>query len=216
MTRDGARGHLIVFEGPDGVGKTTLAQTLVDELNRRDAQYEYYSFPGRDQGTLGHLVYELHHKPDKFGIDHVEPASLQVLHVAAHLDAISRRILPALEAGQTVILDRFWWSTVVYGMVGGVNRGVLDSMVELELQGWGGVSPDAAFLVSRQNPLRIEGSEERWRQLRDAYVELAQEQADRHPVHTLVNEGTPYEALTQMLEVVEGENGAEAGPFRRT
>jgi dTMP kinase len=207
VTRVDARGRLIVFEGPDGVGKTTLAKALVNKLMRRGLPCEYFCFPGRDPGTLGRLVYGVHHDPGEFGIDHIEPASLQVLHVAAHLDAIGRRILPALEAGRSVILDRFWWSTVVYGIVGGVDRGVLDAMIELELQGWGEAEPAVAFLVTRRSPLRKEGSDERWRQLRDAYGELAREQARRHPVETVANEGALDEALKQVLRALKGENG---------
>lgn len=204
MIRRDGRGRLIVFEGPDGVGKTTLAKALVEELPRRRIRCEYFSFPGRDPGTLGHLVYEVHHKQEQFGIDHIEPVSLQVLHVAAHLDAIARRILPALTAGRSVILDRFWWSTVVYGIVGGVERGILDAMIDLEFKGWGEVEPDVAFLVTRWSPLRVEGPDERWRELRDAYGELAREQEKRYPVETVVNEGTLDEALDQVMRVLEG------------
>ena len=99
MTQGGDRGRLVVFEGPDGVGKTTLAEALVGELTCRGTRCEYFSFPGKDPGTLGRLVYEVHHDPKKFGIRDINPTSKQVLHIAAHVDAIERRILPALEEG---------------------------------------------------------------------------------------------------------------------
>jgi dTMP kinase len=201
-------GRLVVFEGPDGVGKTTLAKALVSKLAGRGVRCEYFSFPGREPGTLGRLVYGVHHDPGEFGIDHIEPASLQVLHVAVHLDVIGRRILPTLEAGRSVILDRFWWSTVVYGIVGGVDQGVLDAMIELELKGWGGAEPAVAFLVTRRSPLREECSDERWRQLRDAYGELAQEQTRRHPVEIVANEGPLDQTLERVLRTLEGEDGS--------
>lgn len=207
MTRDGVRGRLVVFEGPDGIGKTALTNAVAEELTRQGEPCEYFSFPGRNPGTLGHLVYEVHHTPKNFSIDHIEPASLQVLHVAAHLDAIARRIFPTLEAGRSVILDRFWWSTIVYGIVGGVDRGILDAMINLELKGWGAVEPDMAFLVTRHKPLRKEGSDERWQHLRDAYGELAREQARRYPVETIANEGSLDKAVKQVLQVLERENG---------
>ena len=207
MTRDNVHGCLVVFEGPDGAGKTALTNAVVEELIRQGEPCEYFSFPGREAGTLGHLVYEVHHEPENFSIDYIEPASLQVLHVAAHLDAIARRILPTLKAGRSVILDRFWWSTVVYGIVGGVDRSILDAMIDLELRVWGAVEPDVAFLVTRHKPLRKEGSDEQWQHLRDAYGELAREQARRYPVETVVNEGTLDEALDQVMRVLEGEDG---------
>ncbi len=207
MTQGSDRGHLIVFEGPDGVGKTTLAKALVEELTRRGARCEYFSFPGRDPGTLGRLVYEVHHDPGKFGIDHMDPTSLQVLHIAAHLDAIEGRILPTLEEGRTVILDRFWWSTFVYGIVGGVDRDSLDAMIALELESWTGAQPTVAFLVTRQSSLQIEDSDERWWELRAAYENLGREQASHHPVETIHNEASLDEALDLILRILEREHG---------
>lgn len=207
MKQSGDGGRLIVFEGPDGVGKTTLAQALVGELNRRGTRCEYFSFPGRDPGTLGRLVYEVHHNPDKFSLHHVNPTSLQVLHIAAHLDAIKGRILPALEEGRSVILDRFWWSTFVYGIVEGVDRDSLDAMIALELESWADAKPTVAFLVTRKRPLRIEGSDERWRELRAAYEDLGREQASHHPVETVHNEASIDESLDFTLRVLEREHG---------
>jgi dTMP kinase len=197
------RGELYVFEGPDGVGKTTLAQALTDELTSAGCRCEYLSFPGRDAGTLGRLVYDMHHDPGKFGLEVVDPASLQVLHVAAHLDAISGRILPTLESGRSIVLDRFWWSTLVYGIVSGVDRAYLDIMLDLEHRSWGGTLPTAAFLVSRSAPLREEGLAERWRELRDEYTRLAIEQAERYPVHIVVNDGPISKALDKILCTLE-------------
>lgn len=208
MTQGGYRGRLIVFEGPDGVGKTTLAEALADELTRQGTRCEYFSFPGKDPGTLGSLVYEVHHNPEKFGIRDMNPTSKQVLHIAAHLDAINKRILPALEEGRTIVLDRFWWSTFVYGIVDGVDRASLDAMIALELENWADTKPTVAFLVARQSPLRNEGSDERWRELGSAYEDLGQEQASHHPVETVHNEATIDESLDFTLRVLEREHGS--------
>lgn len=208
MTQGGDRGRLIVFEGPDGVGKTALAEALVDELTRRDTRCEYFSFPGKDPGTLGSLVYEVHHNSEKFGIRDIDPTSKQVLHIAAHVDAIHKRLLPALEEGRTIVLDRFWWSTFVYGIVDGVDRDSLDAMIALELKSWADAKPDVAFLVTRQSPLRVEGSDERWRELCAAYEDLGREQTGHHPVETVHNEASIDQALEFALRVLEREHGS--------
>jgi thymidylate kinase len=208
VTRGGNRGRLIVFEGPDGVGKTTLATALTDELTRQGTWCEYLSFPGKDPGTLGRLVYEVHHNPMKFDICDMNPTSKQVLHIAAHVDAIEGRILPALEEGRTVVLDRFWWSTLVYGIVDGVDRASLDAMIALEFKSWGDTKPTIAFLVTRQSPLRAEGSDERWRGLGDEYEDLGREQASHHPVETVHNEASIDQALEFTLRVLEREHGS--------
>ena len=46
-------GRLIVIEGADGSGKTTLAHVLVAHLQGVGLRAVYFSFPGREPGTLG-------------------------------------------------------------------------------------------------------------------------------------------------------------------
>src|SRR5579863_3166654 len=108
-------GKLIVLEGPDGVGKTTLAAELGKRLEQRGEPTKVLSFPGRESGTLGGHVYALHHEPQRFKIDSLTAASKQLLHVAAHLDVIESKIRPWIKDSINVVLDRYWWSTWVYG-----------------------------------------------------------------------------------------------------
>jgi dTMP kinase len=88
VARQSRQGKLIVFEGPDGVGKSTLSQALAKKLTEVNILCEHLAFPGKEEGTIGRLVYDLHHNPNAFGLHKVTPASLQALHIAAHLDAI--------------------------------------------------------------------------------------------------------------------------------
>ena len=98
-------GKLYVFEGPDGVGKSTLAQWFASHLQESGYACTLLSFPGKEDGTLGEHVYELHHDPARFGIQSLSAASLQLLHVAAHIDAIETRIKPLLNEG-----ERWCWT----------------------------------------------------------------------------------------------------------
>jgi dTMP kinase len=138
-------------------------------------------------GTLGRHVYELHHDPGRFGIDRLSEASLQLLHVAAHIDAIENRIKPLLFSGSTVVLDRFWWSAFVYGLVGGAPRLVLDGMIAIERSVWQPVRPERLFLIGRSGPLRREPPD-LWPRWRDAYSDLAKQEIDAHPVVIVPNE----------------------------
>src|SRR6266446_2304791 len=142
-------GKLIVFEGPDAVGKSTLVQYLRVLLEQDQLANEILSFPGDRPGTIGKLVYELHHAPGKFGIEQISPIGLQALHIAAHLDAITRTILPAINSGTWVVLDRFWWSTWVYGRAAGIEPRILDALVSSEKLLWGQVTPSVVFLIQR-------------------------------------------------------------------
>jgi len=141
------RGKLFVFEGPDGVGKTTIAKSIVDTFSTSNP-CQYFSFPGNVSGTIGDLVYRLHHDIDNFGITEIDSTSLQTLHVAAHIDNIKRRILPSLANGISIILDRFWWSTLVYGEITGCDIDVLKLIIEGEKLSWNGVNPYNVFYIN--------------------------------------------------------------------
>lgn len=145
------RGKLYVFEGPDKVGKTTLAHLLVDHLEDKGEKVLYYHFPGKKAGTLGKVVRTIHNTPLNLDISEpIHPTSLQLLHIAAHIDAIHNYIIPPLRQGVTVVLDRFWWSTMIYGERNGVDLIALDKMIGIEKDNWGNYEPACLFLFERE------------------------------------------------------------------
>lgn len=199
MTDRSHQGRLIVFEGPDGVGKSTLSQALVKKLTEVGIPCEYLSFPGKEAGTIGHLIYELHHDPEAFGLRKPTAASLQALHIAAHLDAIQQRILPALRQGRWLVLDRFWWSTWVYGCVASVDKPTLNAMIQVERIQWRGIRPTVLFLIDR-----TKGSvhDHNWFQLRKVYLTLFEKERGKYPVCMLQNDRPVDESLSQLLETL--------------
>ena len=189
-------GRLIVFEGPDGVGKSTLSQALADRLKAMGLTCDHLSFPGMEQGTIGHLVYGVHHEPASFGLNAIADISLQALHIAAHLDEIERRILPALHKGRWVILDRFWWSTWVYGRAGSAQSSTLDALIQAERLHWRDIKPDALFLIDRSN----DGVDRDARApLREGYQVLSDRETDQHPIYRIQNDGMVKDSLGEML-----------------
>jgi dTMP kinase len=198
-------GKLFVFEGPDGVGKTTITQQIVAALNQRDYVCDLMSFPGRENGTLGNLIYGVHHEPLKYGVETVTPTSQQVLHIAAHLDTIERKILPALNSGRHVVLDRFWWSTWVYGRTSSISHCVLEKMVELERLCWANVKPSIAFLLRRNTPIDRDVSFGYWRQLRQEYDVIASRESVNYPTVSMNNEGQLDEILENIKLMINQE-----------
>lgn len=196
-------GKLFVFEGPDGVGKTALATRFAEHLRASGLVCDLMSFPGRENGTLGHLVYQLHHDAARFEITSIQPTSLQVLHIAAHIDAIETRILPAMNDGRHVVLDRFWWSTWVYGVVGKANRQALRAMIRAERAHWGQIQPSHAFLIARASPLREMEASDGWKELGVEYRKLAEVEHRRYPTHVIHNDHTIEESLSRIVEIAE-------------
>lgn len=186
------------MEGADGSGKTTLAHALVAHLQAGGLRTMYFSFPGREPGTLGAEVYDLHHRSRERGVAAIHPASLQLLHIAAHIDAIETRILPALRQGTHIVLDRFWWSTWVYGIVAGASPSSLKAMIDVEHGHWGKVRPAMAFLVVRAKGRADDVAVERRKRIEE-YQRLAALERNDYPVRTITNEGTVPAALKKIL-----------------
>jgi thymidylate kinase len=195
-------GRLFVFEGPDSVGKTELSHQLAETLIAAGNECELLSFPGKESGTLGSLVYDLHHQPKKVGINQLTPTSLQMLHVAAHIDNIESRILPALHAGKTVILDRFWWSTKVYGQLANLSNSFLKLLIASELEVWSGVEPTIMFLIERDRPLEFEITKY-WKSCSKLYALLAKEQQKLHHVCRISNNDTINTTLEIILNHID-------------
>lgn len=192
-------GKLIVIEGPDGVGKSAVANELSLRLNHIGHRCKVIAFPGNEPGTLGKLIYRIHHDPTEFGVERLTPTAVQTLHLAAHVDAIELSILPILRSGQYVVLDRFWWSTWVYGLVSGIRRQTLRRMAELERIQWRGVIPVAAFLIRRNEPIDRNELNPLWTTLSHEYDVLAERERKSHPVYFVENNGTLDETIQNIL-----------------
>ena len=211
MTDGSTQGRLIVFEGPDNVGKSTIVEQFTSRLRRTGVHCLQMAFPGSYPGTLGSLVYDLHHDADDLGLGEINPTSLQILHIAAHIDAIEGRILPALRTGAWVVLDRFWWSTWVYGIASGVPETSLETMIELERLHWGEVQPDVLFLMERTNGTHIEGDgfED---QIIEGYRDLSNREQHHSRVIELQNDSSIEDTLDAAWEAVAP---IDAGIWRR-
>ena len=84
-----------IFEGIDNVGKTTIIQALHRKIkDERDDHCIALAFPGHEPRTLGSLVYHIHHHIEDYFDKPVNEASLQLLHIAAHIDLIQRKLIP--------------------------------------------------------------------------------------------------------------------------
>jgi dTMP kinase len=134
------RGPFIVFEGPDGAGKSVQARQLAERLRARGLTVTYSREPG---GTaLGEQVRHIVNDP---GPTPRGPKADVLLYSAARAQHVDEVIQPALEAGRIVVCDRYATSTMAYqGYGSGMDRDLLGRIGD-----WvtGGLQPDRVILL---------------------------------------------------------------------
>ena len=135
---------LITVEGLDGAGKTTLIAALARELEARGAPVLVLREPGgvevseRIRALLADPALE------------IDPRAEALLYAAARAQLVAEQLRPLLEAGGTVLLDRFVDSSLAYQGAG--RRLGVEEIRALNEFGTGGLRPDRTLL------LRIEPS----------------------------------------------------------
>jgi dTMP kinase len=105
-------GRLLVFEGAEGVGKSTQLRRLSAVLSAAGRPVLALREPG---GTpLGDEVRRLLLDP----AGDVAPGAEALLFMASRAQLVERLLRPALAEGTVVLLDRFFLSTYAYQVVG--------------------------------------------------------------------------------------------------
>lgn len=98
----------ITFEGIDGSGKSTQIRLLREKLEEAGNRVEVFREPG---GTA--LSEEIRRLLLDFDGD-IHAVSELLLFSAARAQLMSEQVMPLLEGGSVVILDRFYDSTTAY------------------------------------------------------------------------------------------------------
>ncbi|MDU3177304.1 dTMP kinase [Anaerococcus sp.] len=109
-------GKLIVFEGPDGSGKTTILKKVNQQLSKQGYKLMLVREPG---GT------EISEKIREIIIDNdnvnMSAKTESLLFAASRAQLIDEKIRPGLENGKIILCDRFVLSSLTYQ---GVGRGL--------------------------------------------------------------------------------------------
>jgi dTMP kinase len=131
-------GRLIVIEGVDGAGKSTLARALAQALG---AHLTSEPFDEAVRKLLGELPYEgigglaLPKLEGNFPPLPWRGAAAAFLLVADRVMHLAREVVPLLEGGRDVVCDRYYFSTYAYqgfgeGLPLGLLRACHDTMRE--------------------------------------------------------------------------------------
>ena len=135
-------GRFITLEGPDGSGKTLVANRLADELRARGRTVVLTREPG---GTaVGDRVRSivLDHHPDDPALDHRADA---LLFAAGRAQHVAEVIEPALARGEVVVSARYADSSMAYQ---GYGLGLpLDELRRIQDFATGGRWPDLTLLL---------------------------------------------------------------------
>ena len=128
-------GVLITVEGVDGAGKSTLIAGLAREL----APVTVLREPGGVE--VSERIRSLLTDPTL----EIDPRTEALLYAAARAQLVATELRPRLEAGETVLLDRFVDSSLAY-QGGGRGLGV-EAVRALNEFGTGGLRPDRTLLL---------------------------------------------------------------------
>ena len=102
------RGFLLALEGVDGSGKSTQAQLLAVSLLQQGRGVVLTREPGA--GPVGQKLRRYLQGDDR----HLTPEEELDLFLADRREHVEQVIKPALAAGQIVITDRYYYSSVAY------------------------------------------------------------------------------------------------------
>jgi len=190
----------ISLEGVDGSGKSTQARLLVEALG---ADTVAIREPG---GTdAAERIRDLLADPAVA----LEPLAELLLFLAARADLTERVIRPALEAGRTVVSDRFSDSSVAYqGAARGLGVGEVIGLCDTATDGlW----PDLTLLLKVEPELSLgrAGGKDRFeseglalqRAVARAYEEIAIIASDR--VVVIDADGTVEEVHERVMEAID-------------
>jgi len=195
-------GWLLVLDGPEGAGKTTQAEHLVQHL--RDTGREATSV--RDPGStpVSERIREV--LLDR-RLPEMDARTEVFLYMASRAEMVARIIRPALNVGLVVVCDRFVSATVAYqGYAGGIDP---DLIWDLGRTACGGLEPDLTVILdlpvqeglarARQlaEPDRIEAKDPAYHEkVRQGFLAMAEA---RPEVFAVVDASRPPDAVADAI-----------------
>jgi len=202
------RGSFLVFDGPDGSGKSTQFRRFARFIEQAGVEVEEVREPG---GTaVGEYIRKVLLDPDIERDHRMALRCEMMLYMASRAQLVEERIRPALAADKCVLADRFVSSTLAYQGAGGGFP--IDDIKKVADVAIGDDWPDLTIVFDvdeqtaahRLNPLldrmELKGAEYH-RKVRHGYLD----QAADDPDHYLVIDARPdadtvFTALCQGVE----------------
>lgn len=199
-------GKFLVFEGPDGSGKSTQMARFIALAERAGVTICEVREPG---GThVGEQIREclLGHSDE-----HMSVMCEMLLYMASRAQLVEQRVAPALARGELVVADRFVASTLAYqGTAGGIARDDILAVANIVCRQ---TAPNLTIVFDvdettaskRLSPLldRMEAKGRAFHaRVREGYLR----QAEEDPKHVAIVDGTrsPDDVFQCLLDLLQG------------
>ena len=182
-----AKGIFISLEGPDGAGKSSVLEALIPILEAKGQAFVTTREPGGV--AVAEKIRDVVLDPKHTEID--EKTEL-LLYIASRRQHLVERILPALDRGEIVLVDRFIDSSVAYqGFGRGLKVADIDWLNDFATDG---LKPDLTLyfdIEAEEGLARIAKSKERgadrldresveWHQrVREGYLSILEKEPNR-------------------------------------
>jgi len=109
-------GAFIVIDGPNGVGKTTIIDSVCTALKGS-------SFMRTKEPTTSELGINIRKNQDKYSKEVL--ACLVAANRYEHLDTV---VIPCLQSGNVVVCDRYYPSSLVYQLIDGLDLSFVEGL----------------------------------------------------------------------------------------
>lgn len=189
------KGYFIVFEGPDGSGKTTVCDKLCDILIKRGYDIVHTREPGGID--IAEQIRNVILDPKNTAMDARAEA---LLYAASRRQHLVERVIPSVNSGKIVICERFLYSSLAYQ---GKARGI----------GYDGILDINNFAIENCKPdmtVYLDVSEEVGQSRINQRASKDRLDAESVNFHHLVNEG--YKEVLDMFKdtmVVDANNDVD-------
>ena len=198
-------GRFLVFDGPDGSGKTTQFERFGRHCLAEGLGVCEVREPG---GTsIGEQIRDVLLAP---GNEEMDLRCEMLLYMASRAQLIAELVEPALERGDVVLADRFISSTFAYqGAAGGMPGRDIEAVGTVAVAGhWPDLiiilDADEAVAAVRRSATadRIERRDDAYhRRVRQGYLDMAAADPTRHLVlDASASQDSVFEALLEGLE----------------
>lgn len=200
------RGKFIVFEGIDGSGKSTQMKLLAESLKANEIESRLTLEP--TYGMVGSVLHEI-----LSGKIKADPKVTAALFVADRLDHITNQddgVLKSLENGETVICDRYYFSSYAYQSTEVPSQWVVNAnslcagALRPDCTIFIDITPQTAMkrILANRDTVEIYETEEKLTKVRDAYFAAFENMKDCETVKIINGERSVEEIAAEIKNFV--------------